>query len=229
VLRTFLLALSLIAMHAPAPAFHAQVDHVVVAIRSLDEGVAAFERLTGVKPVLGGKHPKRGTENALVSLGGNTYVEVIAPQKEAKLSPLDEPMRELTELTIIGWAIGVSSAEDAHARIVKAAMTPSPITGGSRVTPAGTTLQWDTFGLLTPQIDVAPFFIHWRDGTPHPSTTSPKGCTLSKVEVQDPAAADLSKIMIALGVAGVTVTDAPSAIRVSLACPKGAVTLKTHE
>ncbi len=211
------------------PTFHAQVDHFVVAIRSLDEGIAAFERLTGIKPIPGGKHPNRGTENALVSLGGNTYVEVIAPQKDAKLSPLDEPMRELTELTVIGWAIGVSSAEEARARIIKGGMTPSPITGGSRVTPAGATLQWDTFGLLTPQIDVAPFFIHWKEGTPHPSTTSPKGCTLSKVEVQDPAAADLSKIMSLLGVSKVAVSNAPSSIRVSLVCPKGPVTLKTRE
>ena len=228
-LRTSLAALLLMTLQAPAPTFRAQVDHFVVAIRSLDEGVAAFERLTGVKPVAGGKHPNRGTENALVSLGPNTYLEVIAPQKDAKLSPLDAPMRDLADLTVIGWAISVSNAEEAHARIVKAGMTPSPITGGSRVTPAGVTLEWQTFGLLTPQIDVAPFFIHWKEGTRHPSTTSPKGCTLSKVEVRDPSAADLTKVLTALGVQGVTVTNAPSAIRVSLTCPKGPVTLKTGD
>ena len=216
-------------LQTTAPPFHAQVDHFVVAIRSLDEGVAAFERLTGVRPVAGGKHPNRGTENALVSLGPSTYLEVIAPQKDAKLSPLDAPMRDLTELTVIGWAVSVSSPEEARARVIRAGMTPSPVTGGSRVTPAGVTLEWQTFSLLTPQIDVAPFFIHWKEGTRHPSTTSPKGCTLSKVEVQDPAAADLSKILGALNVEGVTVTDAPSAIRVSLLCPKGPITLQTKD
>jgi hypothetical protein len=225
----FLPILMTVVLQTSAASFHAQVDHFVVAIRSLDEGIAAFERLTGVKPVPGGKHPNRGTENALVSLGPSTYLEVVAPQKDAKLSPLDAPMRDLTDLTVIGWAISVSSPEEAHARIVRAGMTPSPITGGSRVTPAGATLEWQTFGLLTPQIDVAPFFIHWKEGTRHPSTTSPKGCTLSRIEVQDASAAALTKVLSALGVQAVTVTNAPSAIRVSLACPRGTVTLKTGD
>src|SRR4051812_46489247 len=54
----------------------AQFDHLVVAIRSLPESMAEFERTTGVKPVVGGTHPGRGTENALVSLGGGKYLEI---------------------------------------------------------------------------------------------------------------------------------------------------------
>ena len=228
-IRPLFVGLLLMTLQPAAPPFHAQVDHIVVAIRSLPEGSATFERLTGVKPVAGGKHPNRGTENALVSLGNGTYLEIIAPQADAQLSSLDQPMRDLAGLSVIGWAVGVSNAEEARARVIKTGVTPSPLTGGSRVTPAGARLEWDTFGLLTPEIDVAPFFIHWKDGTAHPSTTSPRGCTLSKLEVQDPAAADLAKVLGALGVANVAVTNAPSAIRVSLACPKGPVTLKTGD
>ena len=228
-LRTLIVAVSLMTIQTPAPAFHAQVDHVVVAIRSLPEGTAAFERLAGVKPVAGGKHPNRGTENALVSLGGGTYLEIIAPQAGAELSALDQPMRDLTELTVIGWAVGVSSAEEARARLIKAGTTPSPITGGSRVTPPGAKLEWDTFGLLTPEIPVAPFFIHWKEASAHPSSTSPRGCTLTKLAVQDPSGADLSRVLTALGVGDVTVTSAPAAIRVALSCPKGPVTLKTGD
>lgn len=211
------------------PPFHAQIDHFVIAIRSLAEGVAAFEKLTGVKPVAGGKHPDRGTENALVSLGSGTYLEIIAPQKGAKLTPLDEPMTELTDLTVIAWAVSVSDATQARDRLLKAGTTPSPVTPGSRVTPAGTTLEWTTFGLMSPQIDVAPFFIAWGAGTKHPSTTSPKGCTLSKVLVRDAAAADLTRVLDTLGVKGAEVTTAPTAINVLLECPKGPVTLKTRD
>lgn len=228
-IRIVIASLLLMTAQTSAPPFHAQVDHIVVAIRSLAEGTAAFERLTGVKPVAGGKHPNRGTENALVSLGGETYLEIIAPQPGATLSPLDQPMRDLTELTVIGWAVGVSNAEEARERIIKIGETPSPITGGSRVTPAGAKLEWTTFGLLTPQIDVAPFFIQWKAGTPHPSTTSPRGCTLSTLDVQDPAAADLTKMLGTLGVSRVSVVNAPPAIRVTLACPKGPVTLRTTD
>src|SRR5688572_3845719 len=67
----------------------AQFDHLVIAVRSLEEGVAEFERLTGIKAGPGGRHPGRGTENALVSLGGGKYLEIIAPQAGATLSPRD--------------------------------------------------------------------------------------------------------------------------------------------
>jgi hypothetical protein len=70
-----------------------QFDHLVVGIRSLPEGIAEFESLTGIKPGVGGKHPDRGTENALVSLGGGGYLEIIAPQPGATLSTVDEGMR----------------------------------------------------------------------------------------------------------------------------------------
>src|SRR6185436_20196195 len=96
-----LLALTVPLAPSPPPAVHAQVDHLVVAIRSLPEGIAEFERLVGIKAVVGGKHPGRGTENALVSLGDGKYVEIIAPQDGATLSPRDEDMRKLDRLRII--------------------------------------------------------------------------------------------------------------------------------
>jgi hypothetical protein len=86
----------------------ARFDHLVVAIRSLPEGIAEFERLTGLKPAIGGRHPGRGTENALVSFGGGKYLEIIAPQSGATLSPRDERMRAIDRLRIISWAIAVS-------------------------------------------------------------------------------------------------------------------------
>ena len=58
--------------------------HLVVGVRSLPEGIAEFEQLTGIKAAVGGKHPGRGTENALVSLGEGRYLEIIAPQAGAK-------------------------------------------------------------------------------------------------------------------------------------------------
>ena len=115
-----------------------QFDHLVVAIRSLAEGMAEFEGATGVRPVVGGKHPGRGTENALVSLGGGKYLEIIAPQPGAPLSAMDEGMRKLDRLQIIGWAVSVSEVDAAVAALKAAGVATTPPQPGSRITPGGT-------------------------------------------------------------------------------------------
>ena len=199
-----------------------QIDHVVVAIRSLAEGIAQFEALTGVTAGAGGRHPGRGTENALVSLGGGSYLEIIAPQKDAKLSPADAKMRDLTRLTIIDWAVRVIDVDEALASLRRAGFTTSPPQPGARLTPAGERLDWMTFGLATAAdktpIRGAPFFIRWSPNTRHPSTTSPGGCALEGLVVQDPASDRLGAVLGSLGVSGVTIASGAAKIEATIGC-----------
>jgi Glyoxalase-like domain len=64
------------------------LDHILLGVPDLDAGVTAFEQATGVTPLRGGKRPSRGTENALVSLGNGSYLEIIAPQRGTDVSRL---------------------------------------------------------------------------------------------------------------------------------------------
>lgn len=179
----------------------AAIDHLIIGVSNLDEGIAAFTAATGVVAVRGGKHPTRGTENALVALGNGTYLEIIAPQAEA---PDDNPMvkslRALTKPTTVGWALRVNDAPAVRARLVAAGFEVTEPRPGSRRTPSGEMLEWTTFGLAKEASDAVPFLIQWSAATPHPSATSPAGCVLESFEIQDPEAATISRFVNVLGV-----------------------------
>jgi len=213
---------------APSPmAPLAQFDHLVVAVRSLDEGIAEFERLTGIKAGVGGKHPGRGTENALVSFGGGKYLEIIAPQAGAALTPRDESMRKLDRLRIINWAVSVSDVPAAVAALKTAGFGTTPPQPGSRVTPAGERLEWTTFGLADATALMAPFFINWSAATKHPSTTAPGGCELPALTITDPASDRLAAALGALGVSGVTYGKGAPRIDATIKCGSRTASLST--
>lgn len=200
----------------------AQIDHIMLGIDDLDRGVKAFEEATGVKPVYGGKHP-RGTHNALVSLGDGTYVEIIAVQKG--VSPPEDyaGLAELHTLTPIGWAVSSKDSTELRKRLNAAGMFVTESSPGSRTTPAGKTLSWQTFNLKN-NFEEAPFFIVWSAQTPHPSTTSPGGCTLQQWRIAGPHQKNLEQLRHTLELRADFADAKATAMRLALACPKGAVT-----
>ena len=195
----------------------ASIDHLILGARSLGEGIDAFEKATGVKAVFGGRHPHMGTENALVSLGDGAYLEIIAPQPDAKPNQMVDGLRGLASPALIGWAIRVADVDDAVARLASVQLPATKPQPGSRITPQGTTLEWVTFG-LEKQFDTAPFFIRWGDATKHPSLTSPGGCAIESLEVDDPRGEELTRMLKALGANADVRIEARAKMRLSLRC-----------
>lgn len=216
-------ALALVAGSLPAAAAPAaQIDHILLAIDDLDRGVKAFEESTGVKPVYGGKHPG-GTHNALVSLGDGTYVEIIAVQKGVAPPADFAGIEQLHTLTPIGWAVSSKDSAELRKRLDAGGLAVTDSSAGSRITPAGKTLSWQTFGLKD-NFAEAPFFIVWSAQTAHPSTTSPGGCKLQQWQIAGPRQKNLEQLRRTLDLR-VDVADAKAtSMRLSLSCPKGAVT-----
>lgn len=64
-----------------------ELDHIVVAARTLDEGEAWLSDRLAVPAQPGGRHPMMGTHNRLWRLGTRDYLELIAIDPEAKAPP----------------------------------------------------------------------------------------------------------------------------------------------
>lgn len=176
------------------------IDHVIVAINNLDSGIAKFERLTGITPVVGGEHPGRGTHNALVSLGNNTYLEIIAPRQNLDSAEysLSEYLLVYDELTPTGWAINTSEPSESREIVANSGFSTTDLREGGRIKPDGTELSWTTFGIVD-ELSGKPFFIKWGEGSAHPSTTSPAGVSLKGLTITSPNADKLSALMKGLG------------------------------
>jgi len=202
----------------------AQVDHILLGIDDLDRGIQQFEQLTGVRPVKGGKHP-RGTHNALVSLGDGTYLEILAVQPDVEPPKDYADLKQLHSLTPIGCAVSSTDSAQLRNRLIAAGLAVTESSEGSRTTPAGTTLSWQTFGLKD-EFEEAPFFIVWSPQSAHPSTTSPTGCKLQQWRVAGPHLKNLEQLRSALELRVEVAESKSTALRVSLQCPKGTVEFK---
>lgn len=214
---------------SPAPETAAMqdvtIDHVIVGTANLEEGIRQFTELTGAKPAIGGQHPGRGTQNALLSLGARTYLELIAPVSGP---PAEMPfLSELKQLSAIGWAIGTKDLDATKRRLEAAGFQVSAPRPGSRVRPDGQVLKWRTAGLEDVPGGLTPFLIEWSAQTAHPATTSPGGCSLEGMEIAGPDLERLGKLVAELRLGATVRAGAAPNLKFDLACPAGRVTVTT--
>jgi hypothetical protein len=202
----------------------ARIDHLLLGVPDLERATAEVETLTGVRAVYGGKHPT-GTHNALLSLGDGAYLELIALQP-GEHSDRYGDLEGLTRPTPVGWAVAGDDAGALRARLEQGGFAPSPARPGSRVTPQGKTLSWETFG-IGPALEQAPFFIVWSKDTVHPSTSSPGGCRLARFTLRGPQAAELERLRGALALPVTIESAATAAMIFELDCPKGQVVFRS--
>jgi hypothetical protein len=219
---------SAMAQQSAVPATRA-VDHLLLGVSDLDKGIAFVEKLTGVKAVVGGSHPGRGTRNALLSLGARQYLEIIAPDPAQSTYASYVDVRTLVEPRLINWAAATDDIE----RLVKTAGAAGQKTigpnDGSRATPDGRLLKWKTFavpnGLAADGIEPIPFFIEWARNSVHPSQDSPKGCELDSLRIEHPNPSGVRDLLSVFGIEGHVTQSSKVRLLASLKTPKGIVEL----
>ena len=217
------------ATQALMPAVDA-VDHLLLGISNLETGIGWVEKITGVKAAVGGSHPGVGTRNALLSLGGRRYLEIIAPDPAQGTFNSRQDVRKLTEPRLITWAAGTKDIESIARRAAESGRQIFGPRDGSRARPDGQTIRWKTLGIMhqfgSELLDPIPFFIEWAPDAIHPSQDSPTGCVLQSFAIETLNASGISAELRRLGI-DASVKEAPAVRLVAtLKTPKGLVTLE---
>jgi hypothetical protein len=158
------------------------LDHILIGSPDLEKGIAFVEERTGVRAAFGGVHPGAGTQNALLSLGANRYLEIIAPDPKQPATDDKRNLGSLEEPVIVGWAQHPGDIETFALRLKSEGVDVVGPEPGSRKRPDGRVLNWKTLALKDDGSGLFPFFIEWGAGSLHPSVDAPQGCRLERFE-----------------------------------------------
>lgn len=196
---------------------HIPIDHLVYAAPDLERGIQAIQRLTGVAPTLGGQHPGRGTRNALIALGADAYLEIVAPDPDQPPPPggrwLGVDTVAAPRLTT--WVVKGTDLPDLRANSVHNGVPLGEVRTGSRQSSDGMWLSWH---VTDPEPLVAggavPFFIDWGE-SPHPSRSAAQGATLVDFHVEHPDVVGVRRMFRALDL-DVPVTPAETAALIAI-------------
>ena len=184
-----------------------ELDHLVVAAATLEQGAAWCEATLGVAPDAGGRHALMGTHNRLLALGGggfvDSYLEIIAidpeapPPGRARWFGLDDDALQASlhehGPRLLHWVARTARLDDEIEALRAAGGEPGPAKAAERATPDGP-LRWritvrDDGRLL--HGGALPTLIEWQGR--HPAGALPaRGVTLRGFEVGGlpPALAD---------------------------------------
>jgi hypothetical protein len=206
-----------------------RIDHIVWYCADLDQGRRFFSTCMDAAPVYGGIHPGEGTRNALVSLGDQTYVEILGRDPEQPESSLEGEVRQLRGAGIYHWAAGDADLEDLRARAAEAGLDGSDLATGGRTLPNGGWLGWRWFCLKNHGFgSLVPFFIDWMDSA-HPGKTAPRGGRVVGVEAFTPDPVRLESIYRVLGLEIPVTQSASSGLAVTIASNRGQQTLRMFD
>jgi hypothetical protein len=228
VLLVLALSISGRAQQAPAAPLLAGLDHLVYATPDLAVGIAAIDKLLGIRATPGGQHPGLGTRNALVALGPSSYLEIIGPDPDQPkpAGPLRFGIDDLKTPRIVTWVAKGTALEQTARAAAERGVKLGPVIPGSRRRPDGVVLSWRYTDPNTVVADrIVPFLIDWGT-SPHPSASAARGATLVYVRAEHPDAERVQKMLDALELGLRVQKGSAPAIIATIDSPRGRVELR---
>lgn len=145
------------------PEPHRRLDHVVIAVRDLEDATARYRAL-GFDARAGGRHTGRGTHNAIIRFGLD-YLELISVYDEAEArqagrTELVDYLREREGL--VAYALATDDIDAEATRLAAAGLSVDDPFAMERLRPDGSRLSWRLVILGDTQYRRPwPFFIQW--------------------------------------------------------------------
>jgi catechol 2,3-dioxygenase-like lactoylglutathione lyase family enzyme len=102
------------------------LDHVVIAVRDLDAGVAAYQRLLGRPPSWRAEAAGGGAETAVFQLA-NVAAELIAPAGDGPGADRLRTVLDTQGEGLASLAFAVDDIERAHRRLTRLGLQPEPV------------------------------------------------------------------------------------------------------
>jgi hypothetical protein len=190
--------------------------------------VADLERRLGVRASAGGRHPGRGTRNALIAIGPRRYLEIVGPDREQPppATPRWLGIDALAGARLVAWAWAVADLDAAVAAAAGAGVTLGAIGEGSRRQPDGALLRWRFTDPGTVNAGgLVPFLIDWGAG-PHPAESATPGPPLTGLVAEHPEPGAVRRMLHALGIALDVEPGAAPALIARFATAGGVVALR---
>jgi hypothetical protein len=202
------------------------IDHLIYAAPDLAAAVADVEERFGVRAQAGGKHIGLGTHNALLALGPQTYLEIIAPDPGQPEPVMPRPfgVDGVSRGGLAGWALACDDIDAAVAEARSRGYDPGDVAGMQRAGPTGAVLRWRlTLNAMTGGL--VPFLISWGN-TEHPARSAPRGLILESFHLEHPDPASLAPPLGALGTDIEIRPAAAPALVAQISGPKGSKGLR---
>ena len=203
-----------------------KIDHLVYGVHHLEKAITDFEELLGVVPVFGGYHGTEGTKNALINLGDECYLELLAIDQNntAITAPRWMGIDELTSPKLIRWALKSNQLQKDSLYLESINKQMSTVKGGKRTTSDGHLLEWElTTPLATPEIELAPFLIDWKNTGNHPSHGLQEGCSIEGLLMGHPQPNTYSQLFESLEIPYKIEKKSEISIKALIKSPKGMV------
>lgn len=172
------------------------IDHLIYLAPDLEVGINEIEKITGVRPMITGRHLQWGTWNAMLSLGDDCFFEIIAiDPSQSRREKYILGLENLTESKMYRWVAKSDRIDQQIERARNAGFSIGEKQDGERVKPDGSKLKWT---LTDPMADegngLIPFLIDWKD-SPHPGASTPTGCELINIRATHPKADQIRQML----------------------------------